>query len=144
MVNDIASSDEYSIVLDDYHFIELQVIYEALTFLIHHQPVNMHLMITTRIDPPLPLARLRARKKMTELRANALRFTADETASFLNQVMGLNLSTEEVVAMEDRTEGWIAGLQIAALSMQGQDDMSGFVRAFSGSHRHILGHLLTR
>jgi len=93
------------------------------------------------MDPPLPLARLRAKDQLTELRANDLRFTADETASFLNHVMGLNLSAKEVTALEARTEGWIAGLQIAALSMQGQGDIQGFIQAFSGSHRHILGYL---
>jgi LuxR family maltose regulon positive regulatory protein len=142
LMNDIASfPDEFSIVLDDYHVIESQSIHEGLTFLLDHQPVNMHLMITTRMDPPLPLARLRAKDQLTELRANDLRFTADETASFLNHVMGLSLSAKEVVALEARTEGWIAGLQIAALSMQGQGDIQGFIQAFSGSHRHILGYL---
>ena len=142
LINDIDTfPDEYCIVLDDYHFIESQAIHEGLTFLIDHQPENMHMIITTRIDPPLPLARLRARNRLTELRANDLRFTAEETAIFLNHAMGLTLSTEEVVALEERTEGWIAGLQIAALSMQGQEDVSEFVRKFSGSHRHILGYL---
>jgi LuxR family maltose regulon positive regulatory protein len=142
LINDIiAFPDAFSIVLDDYHIIDSKAIHEGLTFLIEHQPVNMHLIITTRMDPPLPLARLRAKDQLTELRANALRFTAGETTAFLNRVMGLNLSSEEVAAMEARTEGWIAGLQIAALSMQGHDDVSGFIRAFSGSHRYILGYL---
>lgn len=141
-INDItAFPDVFSIVLDDYHVIDAQLIHEALTFLIDHLPANMHLVITTRVDPPLPLARLRGRDQLTELRANDLRFTVDETASFLNQMMGLNLSAEEVSALETRTEGWIAGLQIAALSMQSQDDIQGFIRAFSGSHRHVLGYL---
>ncbi|MFL7869436.1 MAG: LuxR C-terminal-related transcriptional regulator, partial [Anaerolineales bacterium] len=104
-------------------------------------PYNMHLIITTRIDPPLPLARLRARDKLTEIRANDLRFTADETGLFLTQETGKNLTAEEVAVLEVRTEGWIAGLQIAALSMQGRDDISEFIRVFSGSHRHILGYL---
>jgi LuxR family maltose regulon positive regulatory protein len=142
LINDIAGfSDEFAFVLDDYHLIDSQPIHKALTFLIEHQPANMHLVITTRVDPPLPLARLRARDKLTELRANDLRFTTEEVVAFLNQVMGLNLTAEEVTALEQRTEGWIAGLQIAALSMQNRDDISGFIRAFSGSHRHILGYL---
>jgi LuxR family maltose regulon positive regulatory protein len=142
LINDIAAlPDAFAVVLDDYHLIDSQTIHEALTYLIAHLPANVHLVMTTRVDPPLPLARLRARDKLTELRANDLRFTADEVAAFLTQVMGLNLSAEEVAAIEMRTEGWIAGLQIAALSMQNHDDISGFIRAFSGSHRHILGYL---
>jgi LuxR family maltose regulon positive regulatory protein len=142
LINDItAFSDPFAIVLDDYHLIDSQPIHEALTYLIAHLPANMHMVITTRIDPPLPLARLRARDKLTEFRANNLRFTAEEVAAFLTQVMGLNLSAEEVSAIEIRTEGWIAGMQIAALSMQNHDDIPGFIRAFSGSHRHILGYL---
>jgi len=142
LINDItAFPDEFAVVLDDYHLIELQFIHEALTFLITHLPVNMHLVVTTRIDPPLPLTRLRARDHLTEIRANDLRFTVDETESFLTREVGARLTTEEVAVLETRTEGWIAGLQIAALSMQGHDDISGFIRAFSGSHRHILGYL---
>ena len=142
LINDsTAFPDTFAIVLDDYHVIDSKPIHEALTFLIDHLPANMHLIITTRVDPLLPIARLRARDKLTELRANDLRFTTDEVAAFLTEAMRLNLSTEEIAALETRTEGWIAGLQIAALSMQGQDDVSGFVRAFSGSHRHILGYL---
>ena len=142
LINDItAFPDAFAIVLDDYHLIDSQPIHEALTYLLAHLPANMQLVITTRVDPPLPVARMRARDQLTELRANDLRFTADEVASFLTQVMGLNLSAEEVTAIEMRTEGWIAGLQIAALSMQAHDDISGFVRVFSGSHRHILGYL---
>jgi LuxR family maltose regulon positive regulatory protein len=142
LINDLAGfPDGFSAVLEDYHVINSQPIHEALNFLIAHLPANMHLVLTTRVDPPLPLARLRARHKLAELRANDLRFTAGEAAAFLNQTMGLNLSAEEVAALEVRTEGWIAGLQIAALSMQGRDDIPGFIHAFSGSHRHILGYL---
>ena len=142
LINEVtAFPDAFAIVLDDYHLIDSQFIHGALTYLIAHLPTNMHMVISTRVDPPLPLARLRARDKLTELRANDLRFTADEVAAFLTQVMGLKLSAEEVTAIEMRTEGWIAGLQIAALSMQGHDDISRFIHAFSGSHRHILGYL---
>lgn len=142
LINDLtAFPDVFAIVLDDYHVIDSPTIHEGLTFLIEHQPPNMNLVLTTRIDPLLPLARLRARDQLIELRANDLRFTADEAAAFLNQAMDLNLSSEEVSALEKRTEGWIVGLQIASLSMQGREDMSGFIRAFSGSHRHILGYL---
>jgi ATP/maltotriose-dependent transcriptional regulator MalT len=142
LINDISAfPDAFAMVLDDYHIIESQSIHEALTFLIAHLPANMHLVMTTRIDPPLPLARLRARDKLTEIRANELRFTADETESFLAREVGKKLTAEEVAILEARTEGWIAGLQIAALSMQGREDISDFIRAFSGSHRHILGYL---
>ena len=142
LINEITDiPGTFAIVLDDYHFINYQPIHEALAFLLAHLPANLHLVITTRADPPLPLARLRARDQLTEIRANDLRFTPDEAAEFLTQVMGLSLTAEEVAALETRTEGWIAGLQIAALSMQGRQDLPGFIQAFSGSHRHILGYL---
>lgn len=142
LINDIASfPDEFSIVLDDYHFIESQSIHQAVTFLIEHQPANMHFVITTRIDPPLPLARLRAKDQLIELRANDLRFTLAETAAFLNHATELSLSIDEVATLEARTEGWVAGLQIAALSMQGQKGVSKFIQTLSGSHRHIIGYL---
>ena len=143
LINDLTTfPDTFSIVLDDYHVIGQQSIHEALTYLLAHWPVNMHLVITTRSDPPLPLARLRARNKLAEIRANDLRFAADEVADFLTRAVGLRLLPREVAALEARTEGWIAGLQIAALSMQGREDMSGFIQSFSGSHRHILGYLV--
>ena len=102
----------------------------------------MHLVIATREDPQLPLARLRAREQLTELRATDLRFTPEEAAEFLKEVMGLDLSTEDIAALESRTEGWIAGLQLAALSMQGRKDTAGFVQAFTGSHRFVLDYLV--
>jgi len=142
LINDLAAfPDAFAIVLDDYHLIRSQPIHEAFAYLIANLPDNMHLVMTTRADPPLPLARLRARDKLTELRASELRFTANETAIFLTRAMGLKLTENEIDALDARTEGWIAGLQIAALSMQGNTDISGFILAFSGSHRHILGYL---
>ena len=102
----------------------------------------MHLVIATREDPHLPLARLRARGQLTELRAADLRFTPAEAAEFLNQVMGLNLSAEDITALETRTEGWIAGLQLAALSMQGHQDTAGFIQSFTGSHHFVLDYLI--
>src|SRR5438445_743555 len=102
----------------------------------------MHLVIATREDPQLPLARLRARDQLTELRAADLRFTPSEAAGFLNQAMGLNLSAEDIAALGDRTEGWIAGLQLAALSMQGRRDVAGFIRAFAGDHRYVMDYLV--
>ncbi|MDH3505482.1 MAG: LuxR family transcriptional regulator, partial [Nitrospirota bacterium] len=111
--------DNFILVLDDYHVLDAKAVDDALTFLLEHLPPQMHLVITTREDPQLPLARLRVRGQLTELRATDLRFTPAEAAGFLNQVMGLNLSAEEIAALETRTEGWIAGLQMAAISMQG-------------------------
>ena len=102
----------------------------------------MHLVIATREDPHLPLARLRARGQLTELRVSDLRFTPSEAAEFLNQMMGLNLSAEDITALEIRTEGWIAGLQLAAISMQGHRDITSFIKSFSGSHHFILDYLI--
>lgn len=134
--------DHFILVLDDYHVVDSMPVDEALTFLLERMPPQMHLVIATRQDPDLPLARLRARGQLTELRAVDLRFTPAEAAEFLNQVMGLDLSAADIAALEERTEGWIAGLQLAALSMQGQADTSGFIQAFSGSHHFVLDYLL--
>src|SRR5262249_31558440 len=132
LLNDITTiPDRGVLVLDDYHVIEAKSIDTALTFLLEHLPPQMHLVIATRQHPQLPLARLRARSHLTELRAADLRFTLTESAGFLNQVMGLKLSAEEIAALDERTEGWIAGLQLAALSMQGQQDAAGFIRSFT-------------
>ena len=133
---------DFVLVLDDYHVLDSQEIDRALTFLIDNQPPQMHLVITTREDPPLPLARLRARGQLTELRAADLRFTSDEAAEFLNAAMGLTLSPEDVDALERRTEGWIAGLQLAAISMQGQQDNRRFIESFTGSHHFVLDYLM--
>lgn len=140
LINDIAETP-HLLVLDDYHLIEDSAIHEAIAFLLNHMPSHMHLVIATRADPPLPIARLRGRGQLTELHAIDLRFTPAEVRSFLNEVMGLALSSEQVTALERRTEGWIAGLQMAALSMRGRDDIAGFIHAFTGSHRYILDYL---
>jgi LuxR family maltose regulon positive regulatory protein len=144
LINEIAEiSNPFALVLDDYHLlIEAQPIHDALAFLLDHLPPQMHLVIATRADPPLPIARLRGRGQVTELRQADLRFTLDEAAAFLNQVMGLELSTDDVAALASRTEGWIAGLQMAAASMQGRKDIASFVRAFTGSNRYILDYLV--
>ena len=143
LLNDITTvPDNFTLVLDDYHVIDSKPVDNILTFLLEHLPPQMHLVITTREDPHLPLARLRARGQLTELRAADLRFTPAETAEFLNQVMDLNLSSEHISALETRTEGWIAGLQLAALSMQGSKDVSGFIREFTGDHRYIVDYLV--
>jgi LuxR family maltose regulon positive regulatory protein len=134
--------DSFVLVLDDYHLIDARPVDDALTFFLEHLPPQLHLVIATREDPQLPLARLRVRGQLTELRAADLRFTASEAADFLNQVMGLSLSADDVATLEDRTEGWIAGLQLAALSMRGQQDVSGFIQAFAGDHRYIVDYLV--
>jgi LuxR family transcriptional regulator, maltose regulon positive regulatory protein len=143
LLNEIATvSNDFLFVLDDYHVIDSKPVDEALAFLLEHQPSQMHLVIATREDPSLPLARLRARGQLTELRAADLRFIPSEAAEFLNRVMGLNLSVEDIAALETRTEGWIAGLQLAALSMQGRSDAASFIQAFTGSHRFVLDYLV--
>ena len=143
LINEVAeNAQDFILVLDDYHRIEVQTIHNALTFLLDRLPPQMHLAIASRADPPLPLARLRGRGELTELRAADLRFTPDEAATFLYQVMGLDLSAEEVTALETRTEGWIVGLQMAALSMQGRADTARFIQAFTGSHHFIIDYLV--
>jgi len=143
LLNEIATlTDHFILVLDDYHVIDSKPVDHALTFLLEHLPPQMHLVIASREDPHLPLSRLRARGQLTELRAADLRFTPSEAAEFLNQLMGLNLSAEDIAALETRTEGWIAGLQLAALSMQGNKDVSGFIREFAGDHRYIVDYLV--
>ncbi|MBK9943831.1 MAG: helix-turn-helix transcriptional regulator [Kouleothrix sp.] len=143
LLNNITSFPGHvAIVLDDYHVIDAKAVGIALTFLLEHLPPQLHLIITTREDPQLPLARLRARGQLTELRAADLRFTPAEAAGFLNQVMELNLAVEHVSALETRTEGWVAGLQLAALSMRGRTDVAQFVKAFAGNNRYILDYLV--
>ena len=136
-----ALSDTIMLVLDDYHVISNQAIHEGVAFLLGHQPRQLHLVLATRVDPPLPISRLRARGQLTELRLADLRFTADEAATFLNTAMNLDLTLPDVQTLETRTEGWIVGLQLAALSLKGHPDRSALIRAFSGSHRHILDYL---
>jgi LuxR family transcriptional regulator, maltose regulon positive regulatory protein len=134
-------STDAMLVIDDYHLIESQAIHQALSFLIDHLPPRMHLVIATRVDPPLPLARLRARGEMSEVRADDLRFTPEEAGTFLNRVMGLELSAEDIAELEGRTEGWIAGLQMAALAMRDHADVPGFIASFTGSNRHVVDYL---
>jgi len=145
LINEIAAiPDRMLLVLDDFHLIEALPIHDSLIFFLENIPPQMHLVIATRVDPGLPLSRLRARCQLTELRASDLRFSAAEAVEFLNQVMGLNLSPEDITALESRTEGWIAGLQLAALaiqglarqetaSMQGSKHASDFIKSFTGS-----------
>ncbi len=143
LLNEIAAiPDTFILVLDDYHLVDSEPIDHALTFMLDHLPPQMHLVLTTREDPSIPLPRYRVRGQMIELRAADLRFSSEESGAFLNQIMNLNLSAEDITALETRTEGWIAGLQLAALSMQGRSDTAGFIRAFTGSHRFVLDYLV--
>src|ERR671914_1837577 len=143
LLNEITTlPDDFVLVLDDYHVIDARPVDDALAFLIEHLPPRMHLVIATREDPNLPLARLRVRGQLSELRAADLRFTPEEAAEFLNQVMGLSLSAEDIAALERRTEGWIAGLQLAALSMRGHKDATSFIKSFTGTHHFVLDYLV--
>jgi LuxR family maltose regulon positive regulatory protein len=143
LVNELAIiKKDFILVLDDYHLIKTQPIHEALAFLLDHLPPQMHLIIATRDDPFLPLSRLRARDQMTEIRLRHLRFSSQEITTFLNQVMELGLSRDEIAALENRTEGWIAGLHLAALSMQEQEDATAFVSAFAGDDRYVVDYLV--
>ena len=144
LLNDIAARpDPLVLVLDDYHVVDAQPIDEALAFLLDHMPPQLHLVITTREDPNLPLARLRVRGQLTAVRASDLRFDLAEAAVFLRQTMGLDLSEDNIAALEARTEGWVAGLQLASISLQGrQHDAADFIDAFTGSHRFVLDYLV--
>lgn len=143
LLNEIATLPQrFVLVLDDYHVLDSQEIDTLLTFLIENLPPQLHLVMTTREDPRLPLARMRARGQLNELRAADLRFRPDEATGFLNNAMGLQLAPDEVMVLEQRTEGWIAGLQLAALSMQGREDVHGFIQAFAGDHRYIVDYLV--
>lgn len=136
-----ALDDGVFLVLDDYHVIESVPIHEQLAFVLDHLPPNLHLVIGSRADPPLPLARLRARGDLVELRAADLRFTTDEAAAYFNEIMALDLAVDDVAALEARTEGWIAALQLAALSMQRRDDVAGFIGSFAGDDRFVVDYL---
>ena len=143
LLNEIASLPrDIVLVLDDYHVIDSKPIDFALTYLIEHLPPQMRLVIATREDPDLALARLRAGDQLTELRVTDLRFDTTEVAEFLNQVMHLTLSTDDIAALETRTEGWIAGLQLAAISLQGQKDVTSFIKSFTGSHNFVMDYLV--
>ena len=146
LLNEIATFPEnFVLVLDDYHLIDSKLVDNTIAFLLEHLPPQMHLVITTREDPHLPMTRLRARGQLTELRAADLRFTHAEVTDFLNRMMGLNLSAEDITALETRTEGWIAGLQLAAISllaMQGNQDTASFIQSFTGSHHFVLDYLM--
>ena len=144
LINDLAAQPddgEVLLVLDDYHLIDAQPVHVSLAFLLEHLPPGLHLVLASRADPPLPLARLRAGGQLAELRTADLRFSAEEAAALLRESAGADLPAAAVAALAARTEGWVAGLQLAALSLAGQADPAGFVAAFSGSHRYVLDYL---
>ena len=142
LLNDLdAISNDVVLVLDDYHVIDARDVQDGMAFLLEHLPPQIHLVIASRTDPPLPLARLRGRGELAEIRAADLRFTPGEAAAYLNEVMGLVLTAADVAALEGRTEGWIAALQLAALSMQGREDTAAFIDGFAGDDRYIVDFL---
>ncbi len=143
LLNEMAVIDRDAVlILDDYHVIEAPAVHTSLAFFLDHLPPHVHLVLATRADPPLPLARMRARGEVSELRAADLRFTVEEASAFLNRVMTLDLAAADVAALEQRTEGWIAGLKLAALSMQGHEDVRGFIQSFSGDNRYVADYLI--
>jgi LuxR family maltose regulon positive regulatory protein len=143
LINDLAKlANSIYLVLDDYHFVANTAIHESMDFLLHHLPSNVHLVLATRSDPPVHLARLRARGQLLEIRAKDLQFTLPETAQLLNQVMALEIRPEDVSRLEERTEGWVAGLKMVGMALRNQPDSSSFVRDFSGSNRYILDYLV--
>lgn len=143
LINDLTEIESaFALVLDDYHFVEAAPIHEGIAFLLEHMPPQMHLILTTRADPPLPLSRLRARDAMVEIRVKDLRFTAAEAVQFLREVQGLDLAGTDVETLTARTEGWVTGLQLAALSLKATEDVAGFMAAMTGHHRYIVDYLL--
>ena len=142
LLNDLrATAGDIVLVLDDYHVIDARDVQDGMAFLLDHLPPQLHVVIAGRADPALPLARLRGRGELVEIRAAELRFTPDEAAAYLNEMMGLQLTARDVAALEGRTEGWIAALQLAALSMQGRDDIAGFIAGFAGDDRYVVDYL---
>ena len=143
LLNELAAAPgEVWLVLDDYHLVDNHEVNEGLAFLLEHLPSQVHVVVSTRADPDLPLARWRVRGELLEIRAADLRFTPDETNAYLNVVTGLDLAAADVAILEERTEGWIAALQLAALSLQGRDDVSGFIARFAGDDRYIVDYLI--
>jgi LuxR family transcriptional regulator, maltose regulon positive regulatory protein len=143
LLNDLSAvPDEIHLVLDDYHLVDGPDLATGMVFLLEHLPPHVHLVISSRADPALPLARLRARGELVEVRAADLRFTLDEVTDYLNAVVGLDLTANDIAALEARTEGWIAALQLAALSMRGRDDVAGFIAGFAGDDRYIVDYLV--
>ena len=143
LLNELAAAPgEVWLVLDDYHLVDSHEINEGVAFLLEHLPAQVHVVISTRADPDLPLARWRVRGELVEIRAADLRFTSDEATAYLTAATGLDLAAADIAVLEERTEGWIAALQLAALSLQGREDVSGFIARFAGDDRYIVDYLI--
>ncbi len=143
LVNDLGAAPRpVVLVLDDYHLVQALPVHQQVAFLLEHRPPQLHLVIASREDPPLPLARLRARGQVEEIRQADLEFTPEEAAAFLREALDRELSLADVAVLHDRTEGWAAGLQLAALSLRGHADLHGFLQGFAGSHRYVLDYLI--
>jgi LuxR family transcriptional regulator, maltose regulon positive regulatory protein len=143
LVNELdAMTDDLVLVLDDYHVIEARDVHDRMAFLLEHLPAHVQLVIAARADPALPVARMRARGELVEVRAEDLRFTTEEAAAYLDEATGLALTAQDVATLEARTEGWIAALQLAGLSMRGRDDVAGFIAGFAGDDRYIVDYLV--
>ena len=143
VLNELAAApDDVWLVLDDYHLIDSRDVHDGMTMLLEHLPSQVHVVISTRADPDLPLSRWRVRGELVEIRAADLRFTSDEAATYLNDVAALDLAAQDVTALEQRTEGWIAALQLAAISIQGRDDVRGFIARFAGTDRYVVDYLI--
>lgn len=143
LVNELSTIEEhFLLVLDDFHTIDSEAVTAAVVFLLEHGPEHLHVVLTTRADPSFPLSRFRVRGQLLEIRAAELRFTDDETRSLFNDLLALGLSAEQLAALETKTEGWIAGLQMAALSVQGRSDVDAFIAAFAGTDRYVLDYLV--
>ena len=143
LINEISQTSEHiSLILDDYHFINDEQVHKIISFLVDYMPRFMHLVVSTRLDPPLSLTRMRAHRELVEIRSKDLRLTLEETAVILNDVMGFALTMEDVKSLDERVEGWAASLYMAALSMQGTKDVSRFIKTFTGSNRFILDYLM--
>ena len=143
LLNELAAAPgEVWLVLDDYHLVDSHDVRDGMSFLLEHLPPHVHVVLSTRADPDLPLSRWRVRGELVEIRAADLRFTSDEAATYLNEATGLNLAAGDVEVLEERTEGWIAALQLAALSIQGSEDVSSFIARFAGNDRFIVDYLV--
>jgi LuxR family maltose regulon positive regulatory protein len=143
LINDLAGiPGDFVVVLDDYHLIESQQIHNGITYLLEHMPMQIHLVIASRADPPLTLARFRGKEMMLEIRTDDLRFTLDEVIKLFNELTTPELSSEDIAALNERTEGWVVGLKMEALSIRGQKDIPGFIAAFTGSQRYVMDYLM--
>jgi len=143
LINDILSiNQDFLLVFDDFHLISNNEIFVVVTYLLEHIPENIHIVISSRSDPNLPIAKLRSQDQLVELRSDDLSFSANDISILFNKKFKIKLSPEDIYSLETKTEGWIAGLQLAALSMQGSEDTSAFIEVFAGNNRYIMDYLI--